>query len=1669
MPTRNTGSGDWNDGKTWSDGRVPNSDSNLVMDRPGTVTLGGAGVTDKLAIEGPDTTLALTNATLTIDTGLLSNNSGNLRAVGGTNSVTAISNQGSVFVEADAMLKIGQYSAFHGNAAVADGGTLDIRTTRNLGDIALSSTGKLTTLKIAGSLTTELDPNNKFYSYKGGNVLLSDSAQNLVTGTFTNVNNTISGAGTIRGSIVNMAAKGDGSASGDHSAGIIRATGLQNPSITGNKLILELDSSASYALRNGGIIESQGGRAGLVIRAQDGATAPAKVLNTGLIAANAHTTVSLENLDIQNAGGRIAGIGELGRVDVDDTKITGGSLTAFQVVAGGKSRLQDVDVEVGSDLAVKGDGRLDVIGGSLGIGRDLRISENASLNVKGSKFSLAHDLLLDGGGKLSFDGTLALQEGALATINGEISSQGAMLRNFDTIAGTGTIRVAALINDAKGLIDGSLNIVLDNHLTDVRNAGSIVGARITGSVNNTGSMSDVVITGNKVINAGTMSGITFHTPTTHASVVNDKAGVINGSTFGHTDVANSGLIQASGLGSKVVLAGTTIHGGTLSSSNGGVIAVLGNTSFETLVDARTIGVGTTFQVGNGATLRFEHRTVQQNTLDDVAISVSGTGKATQLSFDGHWLLDGNSWIALSNLAANKLNVDALDIVHGKISGSGTINVEGLLDNQAGGIIEANDKNSLTIRGTLENDGRLEADGGTLKVITDRAIHGDGEVLVTRGGTVDLSDARQFHGALRYFGRGTILGPDQAPAGIISGFATGDSYVFGRETAIKGELGTIWQANADGTGGTLTIKAGTQTYATLQMAGIYSSTDFAATRVDKSDGKHIAVSFVGALNWLNPVTGNWQTAANWGPTRMFVPGADDDALIAATGGRYAVTSSQDVTVKSVATGSDATLYIRGGTFTASEGTGKSANTGTVRVEAGAHFAIGGTFTQSVNGRIVADDTGTTIDMAKAGAISGGNLFVLDGAWLNAAKGSAMLTSVDIVNEATISVANNTRLTLANSMVSGPGTIAVGKGSTLTLADSVIRNNTVNLDGTLELLGDEVFRGLAHLSSGKVASGGTPATFTNAGTIDGTGTIGDSRLTLVNDTSGRIATGNDGKITISTGANVVVNKGRIEASSDGSVELASALDNTGTVVASGGTVSFAGAVTNGHGDTMQATGTDAALVFKSGLNNSGKMTAGDDARIDLAGTVTQSKTGKIEISGDLTTLNLNAGASLTGGSITASDGAAIFSDDATITNATVLLKDDSAIWVLDDSSLTLAGGHYKGGDYAILGTLTLADALQPDTGRFSSPIVRDAALKFTGKDAALVIRNHVSFLDDTVTLEDGARIMSDDDDQVRILFDGLLTSVNGTISGEEMTFSTGFGGTITTAAEADATLVIDIDAFNNSGTLSASVAGSTIISTGGIHNFATGTVASGAGTVTAGALHNDGLVQATAGGRIEVQGSLTNRNRLEALGGGVVKAGVLENRGKALASGDGSLLSLGTSTTVRNFDEIAAEDGGAVTLAKGVQNAVAGSFIIADEGGLVKVLGAATGGSALINGDDAIMDFEGDFSQHTTTSTRFGEDEDQGHGQLILNNSRNYTGTMAGFAEGDTIDVKDVKFVAGRDKFVANRLGGVLVVGSGSMETRIQLLGSYAASDFAFSSDGSGGTLITGKITADPAFV
>ncbi|WP_456619830.1 MULTISPECIES: beta strand repeat-containing protein [unclassified Bradyrhizobium] len=84
-------------------------------------------------------------------------------------------------------------------------------------------------------------------------------------------------------------------------------------------------------------------------------------------------------------------------------------------------------------------------------------------------------------------------------------------------------------------------------------------------------------------------------------------------------------------------------------------------------------------------------------------------------------------------------------------------------------------------------------------------------------------------------------------------------------------------------------------------------------------------------------------------------------------------------------------------------------------------------------------------------------------------------------------------------------------------------------------------------------------------------------------------------------------------------------------------------------------------------------------------------------------------------------------------------------------------------------------------------------------------------------------------------------------------------------------------------------------------------------------------------------------------------------------------------------------------------------------------------------------------------------------LVLAQASALTGSISGWQDHDSIDLGDILFGDGVTSFAyaqnSGNTGGTLTVSDGTHTASLSLLGQYSAADFALSSDGHGGTLIS----------
>ncbi|MGO8798633.1 MAG: hypothetical protein ACLQJL_06065 [Roseiarcus sp.] len=800
------------------------SDATLIgtIANNGEISVHSTGGGSTLYIGGSGATLS-GGGTVALSTGidnLIIGASGSSQLVNASNTIEGsgeitglhlLDNQSGATIDADQsaaqLLIYGQASGTltnEGAFEATNGGTLNLESSVLIqnqggasGNVEANGLGSIVELLggtiVGGTLTTS-----------GGGMIetVSSATLNGVTisggSTYTASNGSTT---TLLGTIVN-----DGEISVDSTGGVadldIAASGATltaggtvvlsnnaNNSITG--------ASGAHLVNVNNTIEGSGEISGLGgLDNQSGATidadqsaqlliyeqASGTLTNEGVYEATGVGTLNLEaSTLIQNQGGAVGDVEAVGpeaTVDLSGATIVGGALTAsgggvIQNVAGNITTLSGVTISNGTTYTDDNNSALALSGT---IVNDGEISVDA---VSGTSelYASASGATLTGGGMV------VLSDSADNGITGATSASQLINAN-NTIEGSGEI-------SGLHLLDNQLGATVDaNQSTTL-----LIYEQAAGTLTNEGTF--------EATGGGTLD-LDF------ATLIQNQNGA-------------NGFVEANGAGSIVELSAGTIVGGTLSTSNGGVIeSYLGNGG--TLNDV-TLSTGANYDVTDGSQL-----TLVGTIVNDGEISLQAATSTSTLEVSGVVTLTGDGTVALSNNVDNGVTETGggsqLVNASNTIQGSGQIDGLSALDNQAGGTIDADQSKQLQIfsigtLNTLTNDGIFEAtNGGTLDVTS--AITGSGELLVQASSEIELggatSETTTFLGA-----DGTLkLVTPSNYSGTISGFAVGDTLDLGITNV------TTATPTADGANTTLTVDLSGGTPLTYTLAGDYTGDTFTVT-------------------------------------------------------------------------------------------------------------------------------------------------------------------------------------------------------------------------------------------------------------------------------------------------------------------------------------------------------------------------------------------------------------------------------------------------------------------------------------------------------------------------------------------------------------------------------------------------------------------------------------------------------------------------------------------------------------------------------------------------------------------------------------------------------------------------------------------------------------------------
>ena len=362
-------------------------------------------------------------------------------------------------------------------------------------------------------------------------------------------------------------------------------------------------------------------------------------------------------------------------------------------------------------------------------------------------------------GALTNDATYHVTNGTNTTVKGTITNTGTI--DLQSVVSTTSLLVSGIVN-----LTGGGTVTLGNGV-NMNNLNVLEGLGASGNklINVDNEIAGYGRVGDNLMALDNQSTITANNAVQQLTFdlddgegQNVNAGTlraINGATFAinaTTDLKNTGgVIRADGVGSKVTLANSTIKGGTLTTTGGGVFegkfgAVLDGLSEGTLTSSAT------YHVSNGTT-----STITGDIANSGDIQIGSVVSTTQLRVSGTATLTGGGTVTLGNgVDINNLNIlegtgttDTLVNGDNTIRGYGKIGDASLLnfDNQVGGTVHADATTALTIdlRGnpvTFTNAGTLRASGTGGITITDHAAN-TGTVEILSGSNLTTGAAKDY--------------------------------------------------------------------------------------------------------------------------------------------------------------------------------------------------------------------------------------------------------------------------------------------------------------------------------------------------------------------------------------------------------------------------------------------------------------------------------------------------------------------------------------------------------------------------------------------------------------------------------------------------------------------------------------------------------------------------------------------------------------------------------------------------------------------------------------------------------------------------------------------------------------------------------------------------------------
>jgi FecR protein/Carbohydrate binding domain len=793
--------------------------------------------------------------------------------------------------------------------------------------------------------------------------------------------------------------------------------------------------------------------------------------------------------------------------------------------------------------------------------------------------STGADSLVDFG-----DGSLDNFSTIIAENGGAISLSSVMLTNETSAtfeaSGSGSsisYTTGGVTNDGTIEADNSGAITFGGSI-GIQNEGGTIEALSGGSVEfeteSTGSVSN---DGGTVEASGTGSSVTFDSSLNGAQ--NDDGGVIealNGGIvtidgFGENGLANSGgFIEASGAESKVELAGATVIGGTLETSDGGVVEAVSGTN-----DLLNVTLaGGSLQADSGAIVDLQGGAGGSA---NPAATIEGT-----VTFEG--------------LGTFKIDAPSYFFVAGE--GGGTLDNASTI--QGAGII-GNGDGALTLNN--ETGGSINADlnGQTFTIDTGNMVTNAGTMEATAGATLLIEDAVLNHGSVVAVVGGTVtfttpstITNDGAIGAGFEGTVRIENAVVENVGLVAANSGTVDLAGATIIGGTLETETGViQTVAGSGNSTLDGVTITALSDLQVNDGSSLTLqgTIIDVSGTINVAAGGANLVISGNVT---LDGSDPVALDGP--GNVAL----------------------GGAGADIVGAGSGANTLNNEAYMFGAGLVGG------DGLTLSNDADGVIFATLLSApliINTGSNVVTNAGMMEADVGTLQIGS-DVNNSGLIKAFAGSEIDVRATSITWTGGAATADTNGIYLLGKL--SVDIADGGTLTLGG----AGVVSLFGGSIVETQPGETLENNGnTIVGYGQIGDGAL-VFNNNSGTVDAVS-GEIIFDT--SLVDNSSLLEATSQGVLAISGNVDNAGGTIEAQGPSSyiyFLGAtVAGGLLTTDDPTRGDEGIIEVAADHGTSELDGSTDA-VTIEGYVYVVPTATLELAGTIFTSNLVNGQVING---------------------------------------------------------------------------------------------------------------------------------------------------------------------------------------------------------------------------------------------------------------------------------------------------------------------------------------------------------------------------------------------------------------------------------------------------------